>query len=422
MKISSALPIAAAAAALSLAPAAFAETGGLADPKFEQKLDALWDGAAKTFYSPKTNLFYTAPVDKMPSPEEIAEYKPLKKNGDPNYMGGGTGIEDCSMLCGIMLVGLCDKYELTGDAETAEWARRIARGLMLADTVHGDPGFVARGVSPSDGKSVYPETSRDQYTHCVHGLYKYFKSPLATAEGKKLAAEICAAIADRMLENVRPGTNYDALNADGSPSTRGLSRMWNVAPHEAARLPMIYAVANFMTGDEKYERECKKYAAEAVAQSKKFSRNMAPWAQLQMQASLEVLRDFAETDAQREEIVGIMREVSKLAAERLRGAVSGLLDPNLDLYRLPPNPQKMPLSPEGKPEIGEFFEGPHRKARYFGEMALTMLALGGGGFDKSSAKLLAEPFGKIDYGRMTSCAVLFHLATYWSAKKAGALE
>ena len=55
-------------------------------------------------------------------------------------------------------------------------------------------------------------------------------------------------------------------------------------------------------------------------------------------------------------------------------------------------------------------------------MALTMLALGGGGFDKSSAKLLAEPFGKIDYGRMTSCAVLFHLATYWSAKKAGALE
>lgn len=82
----------------------------------------------------------------------------------------------------------------------------------------------------------------------------------------------------------------------------------------------------------------------------------------------------------------------------------------------------MPLSPEGKPEIGKFFEGPHRKARYFGEMALTMLALGAGEFDESSAKLLAEPFGKIDCGRMTSCAVMFHLATYWGAKKAGVLK
>lgn len=95
MKISSALPLAA-AAIFPFAPCAFTATGGSANQKFEQKLDALWDGAAKTFYSPKTNLFYTAPVDRMPSPEEIAEYKPLKKNGNLNYMGGGTGIEDCS--------------------------------------------------------------------------------------------------------------------------------------------------------------------------------------------------------------------------------------------------------------------------------------------------------------------------------------
>ena len=138
MKISSALPLAA-AAIFPFAPCAFTATGGSANQKFEQKLDALWDGAAKTFYSPKTNLFYTAPVDRMPSPEEIADYKPLKKNGDLNYMGGGTGIEDCSMLCGIMLVGLCDKYELTGDAETAECARKLARGQKHANTQHGDP-------------------------------------------------------------------------------------------------------------------------------------------------------------------------------------------------------------------------------------------------------------------------------------------
>ena len=63
----------------------------LSDQKFEQKLETLWDKTAKTFYSPKTNIFYTRSIDKIPGPELINEYKPLKKNGDPNYMGGGTG-------------------------------------------------------------------------------------------------------------------------------------------------------------------------------------------------------------------------------------------------------------------------------------------------------------------------------------------
>ena len=71
----------------------FADTSSekLSDPKFEQKLETLWDKTAKTFYSPKTNIFYTRSIDKIPGPELINEYKPLKKNGDPNYMGGGTG-------------------------------------------------------------------------------------------------------------------------------------------------------------------------------------------------------------------------------------------------------------------------------------------------------------------------------------------
>lgn len=386
--------------------------------------EAMWNSAWTRFFSPKTEVFYDLIISY--DPQKSLEFVPtageIERLSKANPNGYSTGMEDGMIIGGIMMCAVLDKYEMTKDPSLKKFADAIARGMARCALSSKARGFVARAVSVSDGRSFFPSTSRDQYTHCVHGLYKYFKSPLATAEDKKLAAEICAAVADRMLENVKPETNYDALNADGSPSTRGLSRMWKVDPHEAARLPMIYAVASFMTGDEKYGREYKKYAAEAVAQSKNFSRKMAPWAQLQMQASLEVLRDFAETDAQREEIAGIMREVSKLAAERLRGAVSGLLDPKLDLYRLPPNPQKMPLSPEGKPEIGKFFEGPHRKARYFGEMALTMLALGAGEFDENSAKLLAEPFGKIDCGRMTSCAVMFHLATYWRAKKAGVLK
>lgn len=386
--------------------------------------EAMWNSAWTRFFSPKTEIFYDLitsydpqkSLEFVPSPEDIKRLSKINPNG---Y---STGMEDGMILGGIMMCAVLDKYEVTKDPSLKGRADAIARGMARCALSPEARGFVARAVSASDGRSFFPSTSRDQYTHCVHGLYRYCKSPLATGADRRLAAGICAAVADRMIRNVTPETGYDALNADGAPSTRGLSKMWNVAPHEAARLPMIYAIAGFMTGEEKYWKEYQKYAAEAVAQSRNFSRKMAPWAQLQMQASLEVLRDFAETDAMKNEIDGIMREVSKLAAERLRGAASGVLDPKLGLYRLPPNPLKMPLSPEGKPEIGEFFEGPHRKARYFGEMALTMLARGAADFDENSAKLLAGPFEKIDYDRMTSCAVIFHLAAYWSAKKAGVLE
>lgn len=320
MKISSALPIAAAAAALPLAPHAFAEAGGLADPKFEQKLDTLWDGAAKTFYSPKTNLFYTAPVDKMPSPEEIAEYKPLKKNGDPNYMGGGTGIEDCSMLCGIMLVGLCDKYELTGDAETAEWARRIARGLMLADTVHGDPGFVARGVSPADGKSVYPETSRDQYTHNIHGLWTYFHSKIASDAEKAEIAKIFGEVAEKMKREIRPDTDppYTYRLHRGVPDKRGVAKMHDVHPHEAARLGMIYAAAYDATKDKKYlnwynsiYKDIAEGSAKFIGMGEPYYKHLVPaYSVAQMNASLQLARDVEPNAARKIQLSQIMDAIS----------------------------------------------------------------------------------------------------------------
>ena len=321
MKIYSVLPLAAVAAVISLAPFAFAETGGFADPKFEQKLDALWNGAVKTYYSPKTNLFYTAPVDKMPSPEEIAEYKPFKKNGEPNYMGGHTGIEDCSMLCGIILVGLCDKYELTGDAETAEWARRIARGLMLANTVHGDPGFVARGVSPADGKSVYPETSRDQYTHNIHGLWRYFNSPIATDAEKKEISEIFCAVAEKMKREIRPDTNppYTYKLHKGVPDKRGVAKMHDVYPHEAARLAMLYAAAYDATKNKKYLNWYRAVYDDAVGGSAKFigmretyyKHLVPPYSIAQMNASLELIREVEPDPSRKLQISIIMDAISE---------------------------------------------------------------------------------------------------------------
>ena len=286
------IPIAAALMPLTV----FSDTSSekLSDQKFEQKLETLWDKTAKTFYSPKTNIFYTRSIDKIPGPELINEYKPLKKNGDPNYMGGGTGTEDCSMLCGIMLAGLCDKYEIKKDAATADWARKLAKGLMLADTVHGDPGFVARGVSPADGKSVYPETSRDQYTHNIHGLWRYFNSPIAN-----------------------PPYTYKLHK--GVPDKRGVAKMHDVYPHEAARLAMLYAAAYDATKNKKYLNWYRAVYDDAVGGSAKFigmretyyKHLVPPYSIAQMNASLELIREVEPDPSRKLQISIIMDAISE---------------------------------------------------------------------------------------------------------------
>lgn len=329
--------------------------------------EAMWNSAWTRFFSPETEVFYDLIISY--DPQKSLEFVPtageIERLSKANPNGYSTGMEDGMIIGGIMMCAVLDKYEMTKDPSLKKFADAIARGMARCALSPKARGFVARAVSVSDGRSFFPSTSRDQYTHCVHGLYKYFKSPLATAEDKKLAAEICAAVADRMLENVKPETNYDALNADGSPSTRGLSRMWKVDPHEAARLPMIYAVARFMTGDEKYGREYKKYAAEAVAQSKNFSRKMAPWAQLQMQASLEVLRDFAETDAQREEIA--RNYARSLQTRRRKAARGGFGTPRPEARPIPPaaEPAKNAALSRGQARDREIFRGAAPQGQIF---------------------------------------------------------
>ena len=70
--------------------------------------------------------------------------------------------------------------------------------------------------------------------------------------------------------------------------------MWglkDICPHEAARLPMIYAAAYGVTGDLHFRQECEKYLMEAL----EYSCQLWPWpylgySLLQMACSLELLR------------------------------------------------------------------------------------------------------------------------------------
>ena len=199
-------------------------------------------------------------------------------------------------------------------------------------------------------------------------------------------AEICSAVADRMIEKMTPATKYDAQNADGKPSTFGLSRMWNVSAHEAARLLMIYAVAHLVTGDKKYLEEYKKYAKESISQSANFDRNMAPWAQLQMQISLEAMLSFAESESERNAIKGIMGDVSALAAKRggadrlelCADLIVGGTTPSLALLRQVKAETGLPVRALLRPRFGDFCYDRYELAQ-MAECAAELVAAGADG-------------------------------------------
>lgn len=265
----------------------------------ESKMEELWNGSKKLYYSPKTNLFYTRPVVKVPPPEDMKALKPLKKSGVPNWHGGGSGTEDCSMLGGIILAGLCDRYKVLKDEETINRARAMFQGLKLNATAHGDRGFVARGVSPVDAKTIYPGTSRDQYTHLIHGMWRYFNSPMATKQDKKDIKQIMSDIANKMIREIRADANppYSFKFYKGMDDDRGVGKMLEVNPHEAGRLSMFFAVAYDVTKNKTYYKHYRKhlpYAIEHSAEIVNMPKNKLRWwvpayAVLQMTSSLEVL-------------------------------------------------------------------------------------------------------------------------------------
>ena len=174
-----------------------------------QRMSEAWTTVNTRFYDARTSQFYTAEPSLLPSPAQIQSL-------DPDDCGYGTGMDDVPLFGGTLLVSIVDQYAVTQDDSLRADAAKVFAGLELTATAHGIPGFVARGISPEDGESFYICSSRDQYTNLVHGLWRYYNSPLSDEAAKSSIREILPAIADRMTQNVTPANDYDSLRADGS--------------------------------------------------------------------------------------------------------------------------------------------------------------------------------------------------------------
>lgn len=374
-------------------------------------IDRAWDVTWKRFFKSGTELFYDyltsyepgRELAFLPTAQEIAR-------GVPNECGYGTGMEDCMISAGAILSMIVDRHAVTGEARLRSDAASVLGGIRRCATAHGVRGFLARGVCHEDLKSIYPNSSRDQYTHAVHGLWRCLHSPLCDAATKAGIADIMSSVADRMTRNVTPENDYDSLRADGTRDTRGISRMWNVKGHEAARLPMLYAAAWDATGRKEYRDLWRRYVVPAVDQSQTLEDRQPTYAWLQMQCSLELLASMEpDADLQRR-----MRAIMDGLAARCaaRAANADRAAAQLDLTAV-----------AGDWRTGGGLVGDYRKAWYCiresGEAALTPLMAGRDRFPAEQQDLLARAIHRLDYDRVSSCGI-FHLqAAYWNARRQG---
>jgi hypothetical protein len=388
----------------------------------DEKMDQAWQVAWNRFFQKDVQTFmdYLGSYEKgkelshLPTAEEVGRQY-------PNPCGYSTGMEDGMILGGAMLSLICDRFAVTGQESLRDSAEQVFGGMRRCATVHGVPGFIARNVCPEDRKSIYINSSRDQYTHFVHGLWKYYHSPLATQATKGEIRSILAAVADRMIAFVTPENDYDFCRADGQRCPLGICRMWNVQAHEAARLPMIYAAAWDTTGDERYRQQWRKYVAEAVAQSAAPVETKPAYALLQMQCSLELLYALEPDKDLKNTISATMSHVSSLAERRLASTLKGIAKKSPEEMRmLGPDWRQVKEWKDQKgylnPQWGSYREIWH-VTREAGESSLILLMVDAPSIAEEQKRRLREVILQTDYLHNSSCGIIYHLAAYWKARR-----
>ncbi|MCR5359483.1 MAG: hypothetical protein K6E55_06315 [Thermoguttaceae bacterium] len=377
-----------------------ADTGSLPE-KMRAAEEIVWS----RFYSPQTDQFYDyltsyeegKGLAHLPKPDEVARQY-------PNDCGYGTGMEDCMISAGIMMTAVLNRYKCDHYAEGPARAEAVFRGIERSiQSVPGE-GFVARGFSPFAPGLFYIGSSRDQVTHAVAALWEYYRSGLPSEEVRERIRRSVKDVADRMRRNVTPENGYDFLRADGSPCPRGICKMENVMPHEAARLAMIYAAAWEITGEKEYYELWRAKIGGAAAGSLHPVPGTATYGVLQMQDSLAILAEMEPDPEIRRTLCAAAAEASQLVLSRI-----GRLENEKAVYDL------TELAPDWR-EAGGLVP-PYRNVWYHtrerGEILLTLLKDPNGTFPSEAEEFLRSSLDLVDFQRNSSCGVYSLLAAWW---------
>ncbi len=264
--------------------------------------------------------------------------------GYPNPSGYGTGTEDGCLAGGSMLDACVDMWEKTGNTEAGEFAGKLCEGLLRCAESAKDVGYIPRGLSPFDGQSHYPDSSRDQYTLFIYGLHRYFNSALCTAEQKARITEAAKNVAKRAVRNVTPETGYDMLNENGGKTFNSV--MWEdegkkiLGNHETMRLPAIYLFAYETTKDEYFlelYRNLREYGLSRCLPMAE----QGYWALYtlhQMQSSLRLCYDADPDEEWKGKILEVMNIVADYCDDVMAPKVAARLNDDERMYNLPQVP------------------------------------------------------------------------------------
>ncbi|MCX7009635.1 MAG: hypothetical protein NTY53_20720 [Kiritimatiellaeota bacterium] len=402
-------------------PGASPQVGAPSDQQLRAKAEEAWRATWDRFFDERTHLFYDYvcsydPAKRLaglPTPAEA-----VQQNPNPN--GWGTGMEDCAISGGLMLAMVCDRFAATGDAAMCPYAQKVFAGLKALVESSATEGFVCRGLCPADGRSHYPESSRDQYTWYVYGLWRYYHSTLALTEDKAAMRKLITAICIRLERNVVPAHNF-SIGKDTGAFDGIVDKMWENMAHEVARLPMIYAIGADLTGDKHWKDLARRYGAEAAAKSKEASTKI-PYALLQQQTSLEVLYRLEDDPALKKQWLEAMR----LVAARAQGFLGKCLK-----YQVPTNSQvhfdwrEWPLKKSGPysvPTRPEAFLTEDRTIREPAEAALVQLLLPRPKLTAEQLALVKRMIAQVDYDKVVYYGHYYAQAVYWRAVRMGVLK
>jgi len=314
-------------------------TVSLNDVELQKKMEGLHQHISRNFIHPELNIIY----DCMASPQEkdrwgfLPTVEEVRAN-QPDACGWKTGMENCALSGGIYLAGMVYRYEVTGRPEHAADARRIYEGLRLLATVPKSKGFIARGLLP-DGKTYYINSSVDQYTLYVFGIWTYYHSSIATDREKTEIRSIMHEVCNRIE---RDGFT---INTDqGTPAL--VCEIGVIRSDRSSRLLEIYLVGYDIIGNEHWLDIYREKTAEnnyarvtsvtdpAQVSSPYGTAQMAVFALLQNQASLIPLLELESSILLKAAYLEAIRTTAKVVSDRL--VLFREYDPKMhnDNYRL----------------------------------------------------------------------------------------
>jgi len=280
-----------------------------------------WDTAFSRFFCPETELFYEFIPEGEPTAwSHVPTVAEIRKN-IPNPCGWGTGMEDSTLNGGSALDAVICAYEMAGDPTLKPIADALFRGLLRCAMPQG---FIARSVSPADGKTHYVESSRDQYTHWVFGALRLYNSPLCDEEQKEEIKRVLTEIALRCERDTDGNGDCHLRREDGSVGKVG--KLWgDVAVHEWFRLPAFYLAAYHVSGNSHWKDLYLRYRDEA------FAKSLAPiperykcYTILQMQYSLRAAYDCEDDADFRKKLLERMQELAGIGETKALAAAEDL--------------------------------------------------------------------------------------------------